>query len=145
MQCLTCNKAEMEPADVEARRVVAGHTFTAVVHGLRCPACGAEEVEATELRRFERAIARELAAGQPSGAGVTFIRKILGYTKAQLADLFGVGSGVVTSWETERSLIDRAAWTLLGLLLADQSGTEATLRASALPKDLPDRVVLKVA
>ncbi len=140
MKCGSCGRGTMARVESEMRRTVAGHTFSGMVGALQCKVCSAEEIELDEAKRFERAIAGELAGALPSGQAIQFIRKVLGYTAAELASLFGVRPETVSRWETDKNPIDRAAWTLFALLLADQRDTEAALRAAAAARDLPKLV-----
>ena len=89
------------------------------------------------------------AAPPPSGAGLRFMRKAMGVRGVEFADLLGVTPETVSRWEADKHPIDRGAFTLLGMMVADRiAGTHTTedaLRATRAPRRLGDHVEVKLA
>jgi DNA-binding transcriptional regulator YiaG len=137
------------PADVELRREIDGHVFTAIVPGSRCEACGETYTAGTDGERFDLAVAEALAFAAPSGEAFRFLRKVMGLRATDLGELLAVTGDTISRWETGKSPIDRSAFTLLGLLVREQvAGSTAvldTLKAAASPKVLGSEVRLKLA
>ncbi len=149
MRCVTCKNGTGRPADVELRREVGGHVFTATVRGLRCDACGETFTEGVDGERFDYAIAASLSRAAPSGAAFRFLRKLAGLRAMDLGDLLGVTGDTISRWETEKSPIDRGAFTLLGLMVRDREVDVTTtldaLKAAGSPQALGDEVRLRLA
>jgi DNA-binding transcriptional regulator YiaG len=149
MRCVTCKSGMAKPADVELRREVAGHVFTATVRGLRCDSCGETFTEGVDGERFDYAVAMTLARAAPSGESFRFLRKLAGLRAADLGDLLGVTGDTISRWETEKSPIDRGAFTLLGLIVHDcETGSTVTLdalKAAGSPQALGEEVRLRLA
>jgi putative zinc finger/helix-turn-helix YgiT family protein len=143
--CVICRKGTLHPAEISLEREVAGHRFTTTVHGMKCDACGEEQLKGPDLGRFEREIARSLVGTAPTGETIRYVRKALGYTGKELGELLGVTIETISRWERELHPIDRQAWALLGLLAVNKEQTEAMLRAAGDPSPLPAVVALKVA
>jgi DNA-binding transcriptional regulator YiaG len=149
MRCVTCKNETAKPADVELRREVAGHVFTATVRGLACSSCGETFTEGADGERFDYAVAAELAKATPSGEAFRFMRKLAGLRAADLGALLGVTNDTISRWETDKSPIDRGAFTLLGLIVHDQAAgsteTLDALKAAALPQTLGEEIRLRLA
>lgn len=58
--CVTCGKGPLKSTEIELRREVAGHVFTAVIPATVCEACGEEYTAGEDIGRFEQTIARTL-------------------------------------------------------------------------------------
>jgi len=150
MRCASCNQETAEPADVEIRREIAGHLFTATVRGWRCVACREEIYEAADIERFDAATALALAgAGADGGDVFRLMRKAIGLRAVDLAELLGVTPETLSRWETGKHPIDHGALALLALLVMDHAkGATSTLdalRARAHPHPLDKRIELKLA
>jgi DNA-binding transcriptional regulator YiaG len=149
MRCVTCKNETAEPADVELRREVGSHVFTATVRGFACRSCGETFAEGADGERFDYAVARELAKAAPSGEAFRFMRKLAGLRAADLGALLGVTNDTISRWETDKSPIDRGAFALLGLIVHDQeAGSTATLdalKAAASPQTLQGEIRLRLA
>jgi transcriptional regulator with XRE-family HTH domain len=99
--------------------------------------------EGSVLRAFEVSVAPALTSAPPTGAAVTWVRKALGYTGAELGALLGVRPETISRWERDERAVDHTAWALLGLLAADQRRTEAALRSTG-AAELPAQVDVEV-
>src|SRR6266545_3612241 len=150
MQCAVCNQGKTEMADVELRREIAGHLFTATVRGWTCDACDEEVYEAADIERFDAAVALALAqAGAGGGEVFRLMRKVLGMRAVDLAELLGVTPETISRWETDKHPIDHEALALLSLLVMDHAkGSTASLdalRGRVEPKPLAHRIEVKLA
>jgi DNA-binding transcriptional regulator YiaG len=82
-----------------------------------------------EVRRFELGIARALAErGVATGESFRFLRKTLGLAAKTLAELLDVNAETVSRWETGKTSIPRAAFAVLGAMVADARRNEHTTR-----------------
>ncbi len=150
MRCAACNAGTAKPADVELRREIDGHLFTAAVRGFRCEACGEEIYEALDIERFDAAVALALArSGAGGGEVFRLMRKVIGLRAADLAELLGVAPETLSRWETGKHPIDHGALALLSLLVIDHTqGVTSTLdalRDRAHPQPLDKRIALELA
>jgi putative zinc finger/helix-turn-helix YgiT family protein len=149
MRCVICKTGTARPADVELRREIAGHVFTAILRGLRCDSCGETFTEGADGERFDYAVADSLAAAGVAAESFRFLRKLAGLRATDLGQLLGVTADTISRWETEKSPIDRSAFALLGLIVRDQetgsTATLDTLRLVGAPKKLGKEVRLKLA
>jgi putative zinc finger/helix-turn-helix YgiT family protein len=149
MRCVACKRGTAKPAEVDLRREVAGHLFTATVRGLHCEACGETYTQGADGEQFDYAIADALAAAAPTGEAFRFLRKLAGLRAADLGALLDVTNDTISRWETEKSPISRSAFALLGVIVAEQkSGSTAMLdllRAAGAPRKLGEKVKLKLA
>ncbi len=149
-KCVTCGKGPLKSVEIELRREVAGHVFTATIPATVCEACGEEYTASEDLGRFERTIARTLLdAGEASGEAFKFARKAMGIRAADLAQILGVTPETVSRWETGVHPIDPMALAVLALLARDAvaglTTTLEALKARAKPTPLAKRVTLKLA
>lgn len=129
MNCPTCSKAELVSAVVMRRVDVAKHRYVSMVPALKCPACGAEFVNGEATIRANLEAAQHIATHGPvTGEGFTFIRDALGLQAQQLAPLLGRRPEALSRWENDRGEIDRAAWAVLGAMVAERlAGRDDTL------------------
>ena len=144
MMCIVCKKGSMLPTTIAHRVEVAGHTFTAMLPGARCNACGEGQTRGQDLEAFELAVARLLMSAAPSAEAFRFTRKALGYSGKVLGGLLGTTLETISRWETGRHPIDRQAWALVGLLAQDKLKTEAALKDAAEPRPLAAEVAVTV-
>jgi len=95
-----------------------------------------------DVSHAELRVASEVVKlGMVSGAAVRFIRKSLGFTAKQLAELLSRGPETVSHWETGATPVDRLAWAALASLVSERLGeastTLKTLEAAAHPPRHP--------
>ena len=150
MRCTECDSGTMREAEVEISRKVAGHTFTAIVRGQACGACGEPTFASDDVRRFEAGVARALAGSpESSGEAFRFMRKVAGLRAIDVAELFAVTPETISRWETDKHPIDRGALVLLGLIVKEKAdGTSPTLdalRARLAARPLAKKVPIKLA
>jgi len=94
----------------------------------RCRKCGAESRELPNLRRLHRGIAERLTQDllPLTGPALRFLRKQMGLTAQDLAEVMGVRRESLTRWETEAEPIgptsDRLARLVYGVWRSCESG-----------------------
>jgi transcriptional regulator with XRE-family HTH domain len=94
----------------------------------RCRKCGAEYRELPNLRRLHRGIADRLTQDllPLSGPALRFLRKQMGLSTKELAEVMGVRRESVTRWETGAEPIgptsDRLARLVYGVWRSAESG-----------------------
>lgn len=142
MMCMVCKNGSLVPTTIAHRVEVAGHTFTAMLPGARCNACGEGQTRGQDLEAFELAVARLLMSSAPSAEAFRFTRKALGYSGKVLGGLIGTTVETISRWETGRHPIDWQAWVLLGLLAHDKLKTETALKNAAEPRPLAAEVAI---
>jgi DNA-binding transcriptional regulator YiaG len=144
------DKQEMPPAEVELRDEIGGRSYVATVHGWRCAVCGEEAFEGNDLHRFELAMVRDLGQhAEPSGPVFRRMRRILGFSSSELAELLGVAVETVSRWESGVRSVDGLAFRVLGVIGADRlegrSTTQDTLREARTPAPSGGEVRITVA
>lgn len=86
--------------------------------GKRCRACGETLFDLAEMKRQERAIAKELAArGVRTSSEFKLVRKVAGLRAVDVAAMLDVTPETVSRWERGTVEIPRAAAYVLGDLL----------------------------
>ena len=147
---MICQALEMSPADVELRDKIAGRVYVcATVRGWRCPTCGEEVFEGVDLHRFELAMVRDLGQhAERSGPAFRRMRRMLGFTSTELAELLGVALETVSRWESGARTVEALAFRVLGMIAADRlegrNATEDALRAAEEPAPREGEVRLAV-
>jgi putative zinc finger/helix-turn-helix YgiT family protein len=96
-----------------------------VAHGQRCRDCGETLFDAAEMKRQERAIAKEIATrGVRAGSEFKLLRKVAGLRAVDVAGMLEVTPETVSRWERGTLEIPRAAAYVLGDLFEQlQAGT----------------------
>ena len=145
-QCAACEDGTLKRGSAELRRTVDGVTFESKLPAAVCKACGEAFVDAAPLERFELGIAAELAGmGHCNPIAFRFMRKALGLSGVELAELLGVKAETISRWENGARALDRGAFALVAGLIADRiegrNDTRARLEALRAPVKKAPRVV----
>ncbi len=120
-KCVQCSGEKWENSDVPVSRTIAGCTFSAEVTGRRCLQCGARYAGQHALELFDQMVARDLAeSGVASGEAVRFMRKVIGVSAKEWADLLGVTPETVSRWENDQRAIDPTALRMLRAATLDR-------------------------
>ena len=148
MRCTTC-KGQVRPATVELKSVVSGHTFVSNVMAGKCQSCGEIFYPGPLLEMVDLIIAATLVRhGERSGEAMRFIRKAIGISAKELAELFGMTQEHVSRLEHGKHPVSEQVMALLGSIALDQAdGRSAildTLHAMRAPTKLGKRVPIEV-
>jgi putative zinc finger/helix-turn-helix YgiT family protein len=120
-RCAKCKSLELRASEMDDEVTVAGRRFQAKLAATLCSSCGAMYVEGLVLERFELTVAQALAnAGERSGEALKFMRKALGYSGRELAQLLGVTLESVSRWETGKHAVDADTIATLAALADDR-------------------------
>jgi len=108
-----------------------------------CASCGKRFFTPDQVRALSLAVKKQarVKAGLLTPDEIVAIRKKLGLRQSELERLFGLGSKVVTRWETGRVVQSRAADVALRLLALDPEN----LKRIQLRRDEVDRAGSGVA
>jgi len=144
-QCVQCGGKKFVATQVPVSRLLAGATFTAQVAGRRCAACGAQYAGQAALEEFDRRVARAVAAaGVATGEALRFMRKVVGVSAKEFADLLGVTPETLSRWEHGRRGMDPTALRILRAATLDECEGRTTtldeLRATQATTRLGKRV-----
>lgn len=145
-RCAKCRGRTFKRASVQLQLSVDGVTFEAKLAASVCKTCGESYFDAAVLKRFELAIAAELARmGRCRPDAFKFMRKALGLSGIALAELLGVEPETISRWENGARGLDRSAFALLGGLAMERidgrDDTRARLEALRKPLKKPKAVV----
>jgi putative zinc finger/helix-turn-helix YgiT family protein len=129
MQCPSCEK----PGTI---RTWEGHVerygIEIAAHGKRCRECGETLFDLAEMKRQERAIAKQLAMrGVRTGSEFRLVRKVAGLRAVDVAAMLDVTPETVSRWERGTVEIPRAAAYVLGDLLEHPKLARERLEAFA--------------
>lgn len=129
MQCPSCQKNG-------TLRAWEGHVerygIEIAAHGKRCRECDEMLFDLAEMKRQERAIAKELAArGVRTGSEFKLVRKVAGLRAIDIAAMLNVTPETVSRWERGTVEIPRAAAYVLGDLLEHPKLARERLEAFA--------------
>lgn len=149
-RCANCGSPDLPRKDVLLTRTIAGHVFRARVPEYGCGNCGERLTTSEDLGAFDDAVALAVAdAGLTTPDAVRFLRKALGMTGQELADLLGVRKETVSRWENGKREIDRATFALLRQLVGERRAREKPmgdfLRRLHKPRPLGRTVTVKLA
>jgi putative zinc finger/helix-turn-helix YgiT family protein len=129
MQCPSCGKTGTIRA-WEGR--IERYGVEIAAHGKRCRECGETLFDLVEMKRQERAIAKELAArGVRTGSEFKLVRKVAGLRAVDVAAMLNVTPETVSRWECGTVEIPRAAAYVLGDLLEHPKLARERLEAFA--------------
>lgn len=139
--CPACAQAEMLEATREKHFRPQGKTVTVLLRVSRCPACGAELINAEQRREnLQRLRARQAEYGRLLlGEDILALRKKYGLTQQAAAKIFGKGKIAFSRYENETSYPDATMTKLMKLaiakpevlkLLADEAGVDVPLWAA---------------
>ena len=129
-RCPVCKQGSLRDASFEHTLELADVEFVGTVDGTECDVCGESFVSPDELQRFELLVADAVARkGLISGETFRFLRKALGLRATDLALRLGVTPETISRWEQGHRDVSRAAFAVLGNLVADaRTGSEETRR-----------------
>lgn len=129
MICDDCGgKVVMEENAV--RRYVIGGLPHVELHGVevtRCSRCGTEGIAIPRIGQLHRVLA-EAFAKQPrmlAPVEIRFLRKRVGFSTADFAQMMGVARETVSRWETGANKMGAVADRLLRLLVLNHEPTES--------------------
>jgi DNA-binding transcriptional regulator YiaG len=143
--CTTCKKGLLRSGTEVHTLRLGEQTFTAKLPVKLCNKCNESLMSGETLGAFEVAVAQYLARkGPASGENFAFMRKAIGLSGVDLADLLRTSKETVSRWETGKHAVDIWAWITLGSLVLDHvDGRTMTmerlraLRAKELAKTVP--------
>jgi putative zinc finger/helix-turn-helix YgiT family protein len=146
-RCYKCKGEMLEETKVEESRHLAGRTFTASVPALKCSECSELYFPGPALEAFDVAIAGELARhGEVSAEAFAFMRRAIGMTARELAELLDVTPETVSRWEHGKRQLERGPFALLAEMVLDRLEGRTTtldrLKALLKPDPLPKLVRL---
>ena len=127
MKCLVCSSNEMAVSVEDFLYDRHGVAATLVgIRVFRCPACGEEEVEIPRIAELDRVIARHLIEkpGHLASAEIRFLRKFLGLSGRDFAELVGVAPETVSRWENDKQPMEHGHEHALRLLAAIRAPVE---------------------
>ncbi|MBI4703207.1 MAG: helix-turn-helix domain-containing protein [Deltaproteobacteria bacterium] len=127
MKCYRCQKATMKPGrGMERYEEAAGLPYPVLLANvpvLRCASCGEEAVSIPDAEALHRAIARYIVASRrPLFAGeIRFLRKLLGWTAAELGREMGLDEKTISRWENRKKAMGTVADRLLRMIVRDRA------------------------
>lgn len=128
-KCVECRGDKFVLADVWQEREFGGCKFGAMVAGQKCEKCSTEYVGQFALERFEELVALNLVrTGQRSGKALKFLRKYLGITASDLAQMLGVEPETVSRWENEKNEADPTTMITIAALVEDKAAGRTSTR-----------------
>jgi putative zinc finger/helix-turn-helix YgiT family protein len=144
--CVNCGNNRFKQTSAIVSRHIAGHEFQSTIPTRECTSCGMKYYASDDLARFELATAITIAnAALQVPEALKFMRKVTGLQAKQFADLLGVRPETVSRWESGKTPVDRATYSVLQQFLLDglagSSATEKGLRVLMRPRRLQKRVV----
>ena len=85
----------------------------------RCPACGHEQVHGPREPALHQALARAVVAkpGRLTGPEIRFLRKHLGLSGQDFADVMGSDPSTISRWENGKEPMNKHADRLLRLMV----------------------------
>lgn len=121
MKCVMCGNETMRAS--KADYVYDRHGVAVTLVGIRvlqCSSCGEEDIEIPRIAELDRVIARHLIerTGHLAGTEIRFLRKFLGLSGTDFAELIGVAPETVSRWENGHQTMDRGHENTLRLLAA---------------------------
>jgi hypothetical protein len=105
MQCSSCGK----PSTIRTwEGYIERYGIEIAAHGKRCRECGETLFDLAEMKRQERAIAKQLAMrGVRTGSEFRLVRKVAGLRAVDVAAMLDVTPETVSRWERAYVLGDR--------------------------------------
>jgi putative zinc finger/helix-turn-helix YgiT family protein len=99
--CFNCERADLQPADIQLAGTVRGDVYPVRMRGLRCPNCGYETIEGSDTPEFSRLLADEYrrAHGLLTSQQIVELRNKLGMTQVEFANHVGVSIASLKRWE----------------------------------------------
>lgn len=144
--CPACHQASLVEATREKHFSPLGETVSVLLRVSRCPACGAELINAEQRREnLQRLRARKARYGHLLlGEEIVALRKNYGLTQQAAAKIFGKGKIAFSRYENETSYPDQSTTKLLKRAiaqpqvlkaLADEEGVEIPLWRARLEEE----------
>lgn len=101
MTCHECGKPEVSPAAGTVEKRMFGIPVKLELECLRCASCGAEAIHQAHIERVEHDIALLLLLRETlDGDAAKFVRKFLGFSRSQVAELTQCQLEHVKEWES---------------------------------------------
>ena len=147
--CNRCQKSKIVEFTLDDSMEVSGHIFMAQLPATRCGGCGQIVIQGHDMKKFELAIAAELAkAGTRNAAAFKYMREAVGLTHESLAGLLDVDAAFIGYWEKgEWPLDPRAHGVLCSLVSAkldDRPASLDCLRILREPRQLARKVRVQI-
>jgi putative zinc finger/helix-turn-helix YgiT family protein len=137
-QCPVCENTRVDIREVEESFVYgAGEnavTLKARIPVIYCDACNMQYATSDAERRRHEAVCRHLSVMTPSE--IRYLRKKMGLSRRQLAELTGVGEASIARWERGAVIQNRSLDQLLYLLSFPENIRRLQTRRDASAKDL---------
>jgi putative zinc finger/helix-turn-helix YgiT family protein len=129
-RCTNCGGKKFNEEVERRTRPVAGFDLAGEVPCTICDTCGERFYAADDLMRFDAAAAAALAqVGASSGEALKFMRKTMGITAAELAELLNLTPESISHVETGKREADRRTVALLGAMAIENlTGAPITLQ-----------------
>jgi len=131
-QCPFCTDGELQPCTAEHSRELDGTRFAMSIDGLLCSACNERIFSDDEVERFEQALTKSMAYRPPGREGFRWLRRRLGLSGVEVAELLGTTPETVSRWETGKRDIDKSMWVLLGRVAVEAIQGRSDTRAALL-------------
>jgi putative zinc finger/helix-turn-helix YgiT family protein len=111
--CFNCEKADLQPADINLTGTIKDQNFKVGMRGLRCPNCGYETIEGAATPLFRKLLSEEYKKANHllTSAELITLRSQFEMNQEQFAVFSGVGPASLKRWELgkiqERASDDR--------------------------------------
>lgn len=130
MKCQDCGGGPVTTERNAVRRYVIGGLPHVELHGvevIKCAACGQEGIAIPRLGQLHRVLADAFVKQQRMLAPVEvrYLRKHIGLSAADFAQMMGVARETVSRWETGAQAMGAVADRLLRLLVLTHEPTES--------------------
>src|ERR1700739_1172276 len=99
--CFNCGKANLQPRQIQVTGTVREEEYTVNMRGLKCPNCGYQTVEGSDLQEYGRLLADRYRSthGLLTSDEIRARRKQLGMSQEAFAKYLEVGVASVKRWE----------------------------------------------
>ena len=126
-RCHDCKSEDLSTVKVDETYAFAEFDVTVTdVPVTRCGSCAAQTISSATLGDVEMAVATQLAqAGIVTGETLRFMRKALGLSAKELAEMLNLNAETVLRWEKGERPVDWAAWSLMASVVAMDDGPRA--------------------
>lgn len=128
MKCPSCHKGVLQDVYRDHQYTESGLS-NVIILGAKfevCPECKEEMLSLPRIASLHRLIAFELAGqkGRLAGEEIRFLRKYLGWSGADFAEVFDVAAETVSRWERNHSPMGPTAERLLRLMVFREKPVE---------------------
>lgn len=126
MKCIECGAEMVESPGTHDYRECGLPVRLVGVTLARCPGCGNDDVEIPRIEELHRLIARTIIHKPHglSGGEARFLRKWLGHSSRDFAEIMGVQPETVSRWESGAKPMGATADRLLRVLVANDEPRE---------------------